>query len=167
MTDTSPGIEDPTPFAPRSAVTLPAGRVRRRLIGCGAALAVLALVVLVAVWKAPDLFRWSMERVEQEVNAALPEEVGPAERRRLERAFDDAREAVLAGRARAGDLSRLKEELDRLNERGLENLSGEDVARLTAALERVAAAADDGPALEGNVGRDVPLWIAVPVHSAG
>lgn len=132
-TDRTPG----TPRAPGTGVGKPL------LVGCGCLflLAIGGLIALVVFQN--SLLGWVLGTLEGQIVPLLPEELPAAERERLESAFAEARRAVESGEYDPFALRAAVQELQAMQPAPGEELSPEEVARLTAALEKVAAPPDE------------------------
>lgn len=132
-----PPAPAPRPFdeAPRRS---PKGCGRPLLVGCGVLAVLIGIAAVVFVVKARDLLSWTLEKLEVQVVAALPEEVTADERRRLERGFDAAIARINAGEIEPPALSALQRQLQQAAEKApRRTLTREDVLDLLSALERV------------------------------
>ena len=123
----------PQPFS-ETPGPAPGGCSRPLLVGCGAAVVLLGLLLLGVLWKASDfmpaLFRWSLDQFERQIAGSLPAELSEGERQRLAEAFESAATAVEDGT--------------------VEQLTREEVLGLTEALEAVAGQRAPPPASEGR-----------------
>ncbi len=138
MSDLQPPASDPQPFEDRPVGPATfSGCGKPVVIGCVALLLVLAVGLLVIVWKAGDLVRWSLGQYRETVIEHLPDDLTAAERERLDSAFDAALEALTSGGADPAGLQELQRAMSNTGRR-IQNLSREDVLELTRALERVA-----------------------------
>jgi hypothetical protein len=138
-----PSPAQPQPFSPSSPQRPGAGCSRPALIGCGLLILLLGIGAVVFLLKAKDLFDWTMTQFEEQVLASLAEDVSDEERARLSKAFAAASEAVKESRADASALQQLQQELRELALQEGQELSRDDVSRLTTVLERVATEARD------------------------
>ncbi len=77
----------PKPFSAEPAAT-PGGCGKPLLIGCGVLAILLGIAAVFFVVKAKSLLAYALDKLQAEVVSHLPEDVGDAERRRLEAAFD-------------------------------------------------------------------------------
>ncbi len=145
MSDPQRPATDPQPFEgePVGPATF-SGCGKPAVIGCTAVLILLALGLLVIVWKAGDLVRWSLGQYRETVIEHLPDDVTAADRERLEAAFDAALEALTSGRADPAGLQDLQRAMSATGRR-IQNLSRDDVLELTRALERVAGGGEPAP----------------------
>ncbi len=144
--ETRPSAPQPFEGEPVSPAGF-SGCAKPVVIGCTALLIVLALGLLVVVWKAGDLVRWSLGQYRETVIEHLPDDVTSAERERLDAAFEAAIAAVTSGRADAAGLQDLQRSMTATG-RKIQSLTREDVLELTRALERVAGAAEPETAPE-------------------
>lgn len=88
--------------------------------------------------KAKDLLAWTMREVEEQVVAALPEDVTDAERARLERGFDAAIARMQKGEVETPALYALQSQLMNAAEKSQKKtIERDDVLDLLSALERV------------------------------
>lgn len=139
-----PTLDDGEPFQPDS-VTPGSGRVPRPvLVGCGCLLGIIAVGLVVLVLRGEEVarwgLRWSLETVQREVEAALPEEIGEAERSRLDAAFRAARERIEGEELDPASMQALQRVLPDIS-RALgeqERLRPEQVRELIEALESFA-----------------------------
>jgi hypothetical protein len=108
------------------------------LFGCGALAVLVGIAAIVFVVKAKDLLAWTMEKLEEQVVAALPADVTAEERSRLERGFDAAIAKIQTGEMEAPALSALQHQLQQAAEKAPRKaLTRDDVLDLLSALERV------------------------------
>lgn len=125
----------PFEAAPRPS---PKGCGRPLLVGCGALAVLVGIAAIVFVLKAKDLLTWTMEKLEDQVVAALPEDVTAEERSRLARGFDAAIAKIRAGEIEPPSLTALQRQLQQAAEKApSKQLTREDVLDLLSALERV------------------------------
>ncbi|HMB52170.1 MAG TPA: hypothetical protein VKU40_02560 [Thermoanaerobaculia bacterium] len=109
------------------------------LFGCGFVFLLVGLAALVFLWFADELLARSLDSRQSKVEVRIAEEVPEYERNRLAWAFADARAAVAAGRAPDEALADAQRLLADYSRRGAgEPVTAEEVAELTAALDRVA-----------------------------
>ena len=145
------GGEQPQPFAD-TPQDPPGGCSRPLLVGCGLAVVLVGLVLLVLLWKAQDIvpaaFEWALDQFEQQVEGMLPEDLSEAERQRLADAFDAAAAAVADGTADPEALQRLQGRLLEVARAG--RLSRGEVMGLIEALEEVAGERAPPPAEEAR-----------------
>lgn len=129
----------PLPFAdqPQDPAAL-RGCSPKVLLGCGAAVLIVAVLFLVLIAKAPDLFEWAFEQQAQTLLEALPPDVTSEEEERLRRALDGASRAVTEGRVDVRGLQDFLDALSLATEKGQE-MTRQDVIEATEALERVSA----------------------------
>jgi hypothetical protein len=128
----------PEPFAgePQDPAAFQ-GCSRPALLGCGAAVLITAVLFLLLIVYARDLFEWSFRQSSQQILESLPADVTPAEEERLRRALDGVSRAVTEGEV---DIRGLQEFLDAFSlatQKG-EGMTREDVLEATRALEAVA-----------------------------
>lgn len=112
------------------------GCSRPVLIGCGVSVLVGALLFLVLIVKARDLFVWAFNANAKQILENLPPEVTPEDEERLRRALDSASAAVIEGRI---DLDGLQDLQSALGLAGKPSVTRDDVLRAIEALERVGA----------------------------
>jgi len=132
-----PSAPPPRPFeaTPRRS---PKGCGRPLLVGCGALAVLVGIAAIVFVVKAKDLLSWTMEKLEEQVVAALPADVTAEERQRLERGFEAAIAKIRAGEIEPPSLTALQRQLQQAAEKApRRTLTREDVLDLLSALERV------------------------------
>jgi hypothetical protein len=125
------------PFSgePRPA---PRGCSRPLFFGCTAILVLLGVAAIVFVAKAKDQLSWTMRQLQQQVVAAMPADVTPAERQRLEHGFDAALKGIAEGRVESPALFALQRQLSNAAEKSQrKELTRDDVLDLLSALERV------------------------------
>lgn len=131
------------PFEPRPANGGGAGCGRMALIGCGGALLLLGVAAVVFVLNARSVLRWGLEwsqrQIQTQIERTMPAEVTAEDRERLRAAFAAATARVTSEQADPADLARMQEELQRIMPKLEAGLGREEVARLTAALEDIAA----------------------------
>lgn len=107
-------------------------------MGCGAVAVLVGIAAIVFVVKAKDLLTWTMEKLEEQVVAALPEDVTADERQRLKRGFEAAIAKIRAGEIEPPSLTALQRQLQQAAEKApRRTLTREDVLDLLSALERV------------------------------
>jgi hypothetical protein len=108
------------------------------LFGCGAVAVLVGIAAIVFVVKAKDLLAWTMEKLEQQVVAALPADVTAEERSRLGRGFEAAIAKIQAGEIEPPALTALQHQLQQAAEKApRKELTRDDVLDLLSALERV------------------------------
>lgn len=126
----------------------PKGCGRPLLVGCGVLAVLVGVAAIVFLLKAQDLLSWTMEKLEEQIVAALPEDVTAEERQRLERGFDAAIAKIRAGEIEPPSLTALQRQLQQAAAKApRKDLTREDVLDLLSALERVGGLlpADDEP----------------------
>lgn len=133
----SPEVPPASPFdsKPHEPAAL-RGCSRPVLIGCGVTVLVGALLFLLLIVKARDLFVWAFETNARQILANLPPEVTAEDEERLRRAFDGASAAVLEGRI---DLDGLQDLQSALALAGRPSVTRDEILQAIEALERVAA----------------------------
>ena len=125
MNESSIG-SSPEPFSPapfdQSAKSLDTGGGcgRVALIGCGVVILLLGMAAVALVFKADDFVAWAMHRLEAEIVHRLPDDCTDEERAQLHEAFDEAVNAILAGRV---DPAAMQEFMGKVN-RELARTSG-------------------------------------------
>ncbi len=143
-----PEAEEASPFdtRPHDPAALQ-GCSRPVLIGCGVTVLVGALLFLLVIVKARDLFVWAFETNARQILANLPPDVTAEDEERLRRAFDAASAAVLEGRI---DLDGLQDLQGALALAGRKSVTRDEVLEAVEALERVAGtpAPETGARLE-------------------
>jgi hypothetical protein len=112
-------------------------RAKPLLIGCGVLLVLLGIAAVLLVAKRAQLVGWMFHKLETQILAKLPDDVTPAERQRLSRAFDDAEEVMGSGTPDPAKAEQLNAVLLDLAQGGRQ-ITREDVLKLTRALEEVA-----------------------------
>lgn len=133
------------------------------MVGCGALAVLVGIAAIVFVLKAKDLLTWTMEKLEDQVVAALPEDVTDEERGRLARGFDAAIAKIRAGEIEPPSLTALQRQLQQAAEKApSKQLTREDVLDLLSALERVGGLL---PA-DGEPGEEAPSEPAAPPAEA-
>jgi hypothetical protein len=136
MEPTTPSPFDPSRLGQRRSGGGPS-RTRPLLIGCGALLILLGIVVVILIVKLPDLSGWVFQRMEEQVTAKLPPETTPEERQRLDVAFDAAGRAVGQGKTDPRKVQELNLMLREMGQPG-RTLTHDDVTRMLKSLEEVA-----------------------------
>lgn len=122
---------DDTPHDPAAL----RGCSRPVLIGCGVTVLVGALLFLLLIVKARDLFVWAFNTNANQILEKLPPDVTAEDEQRLRRAFDGAVAAVVEGRI---DMDGLQDLQSALALAGRPSVTREDVLEAIEALERVA-----------------------------
>ncbi len=129
----------PPPFTPAPLELKERSGCRKVLLfGCGGLFLILALGLVGMIAKAPELMRALLVYLEDDTMAKIAPAVPAAERERLHQAFVAARAHPMRVEDPEG-LKALQSKVLELNAKT--ELSREDVAGLTAALERFAAVA--------------------------
>lgn len=135
----------PEPFPEPSAVRpRTPGRTRRGCLiaggaGCGLIVLLVAVGLAVALTQADELLEFVLDLSRERIMEEMPEDVPPAERERLDRAFDSVLERYRSQPVTNADNRRLQLALTdavRRIERGL--FDRDDLRRLIERLERVA-----------------------------
>ncbi len=145
MTDlpSEPRAEPPTvpplPFSPGRPAA-PSGCGRYALIGCGFSALLLGIAAVVFLFKAGDLFAWTLQKMEAQIATQLPADLAPEERDRLHAAFEGVRVAVQRREIDAAALQRLQTKLGATAGRPSgTRMEREEYFALIAALEAVPA----------------------------
>lgn len=135
----------PSPFRPQT-VRQPSGCSRPLLVGCGVAFLLLGIAAVVFLFQAKNLLAWTLGKMQSEIVGALPAEVTPEERQRLDSAFAAAAEAVRAGKLEPVALQKLQAKLMSLGEKApRRQITRQDVLDLTETLEAVAGKPAEPP----------------------
>lgn len=137
MEPPTPPTTPVSPFNPGRSHPAGGSGKRPLLIGCGVLLVLLGIAAVVLVAKRAEFVGWMFAKLEAQILAKLPEDVTPAERQRLDRAFDSAAEAIGAGTADQAKADQLNSVLLEFAQGGRQ-ITREDVLELTRALEDVA-----------------------------
>jgi hypothetical protein len=117
---------------------------RVALLGCGVLLFLLGVAAIIFLLKADDFVGWVFGSVEETVVERLPADLPAAERQRLDRAFAAAAARLESGDAEPDTLRPLQADLTRLVRAGDDSpLSRDEVAEITATLERIGGIAED------------------------
>ncbi len=146
---TPPQSEARSPFddRPHDPAAL-AGCSRPVLIGCGATVLVGALLFLLLIVNARNLFVWAFDTNARQILEMLPPEVTAEDRERLAGAFEAAKAAVVEGRI---DLEGLQDLQGALALARRPSVTRDEVLEAIEALERVAATpAPQGAAAAGR-----------------
>lgn len=137
----------------------PRGCSRPLLVGCGALIVLLGIAAIVFVAKAKDLLAWTMGELEQQVVAAMPDDVTAPEQARLERGFDAALGRIREGQVEPPALFALQRQLSNAAEKSQKKtLTRDDVLDLLSALERV------GGLLPPDTGEPLPEESPAPAE---
>jgi hypothetical protein len=141
-----PPTSPPSPFNPERTRAAAGGpsRAKPLLIGCGVLLVLLGIAAVLLVAKRAQLVGWMFHKMEAQILAKVPEDVTPAERQRLSRAFDAAEEVMGSGTPDPAKAERLNAVLLELAQGGRQ-ITREDVLKLTTALEDVAGKKREEP----------------------
>jgi len=141
MTDIPPpptSAADPRPFdsgAP-SASAGAAGCQKPLLVGCGVLTLLLGIGAIVFVMKAKDVLAFAMNQLRTQIASHLPEDLGEAERQRLETSFDVAIERIRQGKIDPAALQGLQAKLAAAAQRtGSQRMTPAEVAGLQGALD--------------------------------
>ena len=126
----------PEPFEPGPAQLSGCGKPA--VIGCLVVLVALAIGLILLVGQSPKLMRFLMRTMEEQVTAALPEDLDEAERQRLTVAFDGAVTALEEGRFDATSMSNLQRLSASMPRKG-ETLDREQVEEIVRLLEEIGA----------------------------
>ncbi|KAB2964405.1 MAG: hypothetical protein F9K16_04390 [Thermoanaerobaculia bacterium] len=124
------------------------------MIGCTALLVLLGIAAIVFVVKAGAIFGWTMNQLRDQVLTALPADVTPEERERLERGFEAAVARVRAGQVEVPALKAMQLQLQSASTKAPRgDLTRDDVLDLLSTLERVGGllpAPEAGEAEDGE-----------------
>ena len=134
-TETEPD-HAPEPFEPGPADLSGCGKPA--VIGCLVVLVALAIGLVLLVGQSPKLMRFLMRTMEEQVMAAIPEDLDEAERQRLTAAFDGAVTALEEGRLDATSMSNLQRLSASMPRKG-ETLDRERVTEIVRLLEEIGA----------------------------
>jgi hypothetical protein len=146
VTEPAPLPPLPRPFAPEPRrLQGREGCGRGALIGCGVLVLLFGVAAIALSTRAAELSVWLLRKLEARITAELPADVRAVERDRLQRAFADLYAAVEGGDVEPAAMQELQRRLMTLAGEVERGLTREQVAELTAALER---AAGGGPSLE-------------------
>ena len=153
----SPPPSPPPPVSPRpfdeQPKPAPGGCGTPMLVGCGILAILLGLGAILFVVKAKSLLAFTMEKLQSQVMAELPEEVSEPERARLAAAFSAAIARVRGGEIDPAQLQSMQAKLVAAAEKAPRRaLTAADVRALTESLEAFAAgpaAAPGAPAESG------------------
>jgi hypothetical protein len=138
------------PFEPGQTRPLVGGRGCGKpvVIGCVVLLVLVALGLVGLIWyftsHLGEIMDWQLRESKELVLTRLPEDFTPAERQRVERAFDAAREEV---KQEGFDLSRaqaVQQQLLDVARNPGERLTREQVERLTRTLEELSGIEGEG-----------------------
>ena len=136
------------PFSPGGPGPTPGGCGRPIWIGCSLVILLAGIGAMIALWNAPNLFEWAMEKFEVEIMDSLPADVSTDQKERLSQAFAATREAVADGSADALALQSLQQKLtERIMSSG-DELTEADVEEMIAALEAVAGGENEARPVE-------------------
>ncbi len=129
------------------------------LAGCAVLALVLGLGVLTMILKATDLVGWSLSRIRIEIERVLPSDLPPADRERLDTAFDTALDQIERGELDPVAFQVLQTELLRFARRS-ELPTVEEVRDLIRALEEFAGLAGDDQSLPEERGPRQVAWVS-------
>ncbi|HZF14119.1 MAG TPA: hypothetical protein VFE33_35435 [Thermoanaerobaculia bacterium] len=148
MTDPTRPASPPSPFQPRPAGPRPGGGgcSKPALLGCGAFLVLLGIGAVIFVVKSTDIARWWFHKVEAQVATQLPPDLPAADRERLHAAFAGLDRGLASGKLDPAGLQQLQTQLGQVIGKPNRQLTRQDVAGLTAALERLAGKTSASPA---------------------
>lgn len=126
----------PAPFddVPHDPAALK-GCSRPVLIGCAASILIGALLFLLLIANARDLFLWAFNTNARQILENLPPDVTAEDEDRLRRALDGASAAVIEGRL---DIDGLQDLQSALALASKQSVTRDDVLRAIESLERVA-----------------------------
>ncbi len=130
---------DDTPHDPAALQ----GCSRPVLIGCGVSVLVGALLLLLLIVNAKNLFLWAFNTNAQQILEKLPPDVTAEDEARLRRALDAASAAVVEGRI---DMDGLQDLQSALALASRPSFTRDDVLEAIESLERVAGAPARDPA---------------------
>lgn len=145
--------DDPfQPAEPRSPFddrpTGPKGCSKPLLIGCGVAMVLVGILLVVTIIYSPSIVGWLFETTGEMLVQELPEDLPTEDRQRLEQAFRDVAQAAREGRIDPNRLVELQRKMRELQGKDAQELTREDVRELTEALEAAVeppeAEAEDG-----------------------
>ncbi len=172
MNESLPPSREPAPPPPAGRPftgeprRAPSGRSRPLLIGCGIVIVLLGIAGIVLVAKAKDLLAWTMGQIESQVVAALPGDVTPAEKARVQRGFAAALDHIRDGKVDPPALYALRRQLTKAQEKASQGkLTHDDVLDLLSALERVGGLLP-APGSQEPAGPDPPTRAAKPPGSS-
>lgn len=155
MTETPPPppppAADPRPFdapAPRPAGG-GAGCQKPLLVGCGVLTLLLGIGAIVFVLKAKDVLAFAMNQLRAQVVSHLPDDLGDAERRRLEGSFDQAIERIRQGKIDPAALQDLQAKLTTAAQSSASRrMTAAEVAGLQSALDGFNGVKPEEPAAD-------------------
>jgi len=137
----------PRPFDAEPKKISTNGCGRGALVGCGVLAVLFGITGVIFVLKANDMLVWLMEKLEEQIVTALPDDLAPDERERLDQAFDDLYEAIDGNAFDPIALQSLQPFLLEVTQKAPQGLTREDVRELTEAIEN--AAGRGPPEVEG------------------
>lgn len=150
-TQQPPPQPDNAPFQPGQSRPLVGGRGCGKpvVIGCLVLLVLVGLGLVGLIWyftsHLGQIMDWQLRESKELVLARLPEDYTPAERTRVERAFDTAREEV---KQEGFDLNRaqaVQQQLLEVARNPDERLTREQVEKLTRTLEELSRIEGEAP----------------------
>ena len=120
------------------------------LIGCGAALILVGILVVVFLVNADRFLSWGFGIFKQAVVQQLPDDLPAADRERLLDAFDAVSAAALEEELDQAELMRAQRQIQQIVGRGEQEATVEEIRELTRALEAAAGmpAPEEPPAEE-------------------
>ncbi len=107
------------------------------VIGCVALLVLVGISLVILVTQSPRLLRWSMGKMQEHVEAGLPDDLSAAERQRLDAAFAAAAEAMASGSVDPTAFTQIQRLSSLLPQTG-QTLTAEQVAEISGLLEGIA-----------------------------
>jgi hypothetical protein len=128
----------PEPFAPAPRPLRSPGCGRGALIGCGVLIALFGVGAVALSLNANKMLVWVLQQLEAKVEAKLPADVTPVERKRFSSAFADLYAAIADGKVQPASMQSLQRELFALSGEVDRGLTREQVLRLTEAVEEAA-----------------------------
>ncbi|HXU32616.1 MAG TPA: hypothetical protein VN851_18770 [Thermoanaerobaculia bacterium] len=164
----------PPPFTPAPLELSERSGCRKALLfGCGGLFLILALSLVVAVVKAPEILGAMLGYLEQDYAAKLAPDVSAAERARFHRAFEAAQANPIKVMQDSEGLERFRDRLLGLSAKT--QLSREDAAGLSALLEKMSGTAStptpgpdrEAPAPPAPVPPPAPNSHPSPTEGAG
>jgi hypothetical protein len=135
MTDPRPLPPLPQPFGPAPrALRAGQGCGRGPLIGCGVLVVLFGIGAVALSFRMSEVTVWLFEKIEEQVATRLPQDLTPAERARLDAAFEGLYRGIERGWVQQAAVSQLQSKLMSVV-RGGNRLDREQVRELTEALE--------------------------------
>lgn len=120
------------------------------LIGCGAALVLVGILVVVFLVNADRFLSWGFGIFKQAVVQQLPDDLPSEDRERLLDAFDAVSAAALEEELDQAELIRAQRQIQQIVGRGEQEVTVEEIRELTRALEAAAGVPppEEAPAAE-------------------